>query len=74
MNNNWVTFSWSHDERFDRLKELITTSGDRVSHRHMTGPIRGFLSDSGIKTDEPIAFLNGSYIGTYEDVINFFKV
>lgn len=64
MKNNWVTFSWSNDtERFDPIRKFLEENGCSVSHRHMDGFIRGFLSASGIAIDKPAIFHHGSYIG-----------
>jgi hypothetical protein len=74
MNKNWVTFSWSADtERFDPIREFLEKHGCSVSHRHMDGFIRGFLIASGIQTDKPAVFHNGSYIGGYDELVRYWN-
>ena len=74
MQNNWVTFSWSADtERFDPIREFLEKHGCNVSHRHMDGFIRGFLIASGISTDRPAIFHNGSYVGDYNDLQTYWS-
>ena len=74
MNKNWVTFSWSADtERFDPIREFLENHGCSVSHRHMDGFIRGFLTASGIQTDKPAIFHEGSYIGDYDGLVKYWN-
>lgn len=73
MNKNWVTFSWSGDaERFDPIRKFLEENGCSVSHRHMDGFIRGFLIASGIPTDKPAVFHEGSYVGDYEGMVKYY--
>ena len=73
MNKNWVTCSWSNDtERFDPIRKFLEENGCSVSHRHMDGFIRGFLTASGIPIDKPAIFHEGNYIGDYEDMVRYY--
>ena len=74
MNKNWVTFSWSADtDRFDPIREFLEKHGCSVSHRHMDGFIRGFLIASGIPTDKPAIFHEGSYVGDYDGLVSYWN-
>ena len=72
MENNWVTFSWSNDtEGFNPIREFFDKHGYKVTHRHMDGSTRGFLTASGIPVDKPAVFHNGSYVGDYKDLVSY---
>ncbi len=73
MSENWVTFSWAQDERFDALRNLLESKGISASHRHMTGEARAFLTASGLHTSEPIAFRNGHVVGNLEQLKDYFS-
>jgi len=68
MKNNIVILGWAHDERVNTFVEYLTNQGVNFTCRHMDGSIRGFLTDSGLNYDEPIAFCNGNFIGNLEAV------
>ena len=66
--DNWVVLSWAADPRFDDLKAYLDKENWNVSYRHMDGTMRGFLTDSGLPWDEPVAFHHGTYVGTLSEV------
>jgi hypothetical protein len=72
MEKNWVTLSWSYDERMDDMIDFFRERGIDAKHRHMDGSIRGFLSACGKESSEPIAFHGGHYVGNLESLKKYF--
>lgn len=72
MFDNWIVCFTKYDHDTDKMMQAL---GCRIDPEEFLiyGKIEKFLRASGLRTDTCIAFHEGSYVGTWEDVAEYLK-